>query len=80
MAQTFALPLYLCEVFPEVVVGLERIFDLAKTTASGDRNPRSAVPQDETGRNDLGMDCGCRSVLVSTHLACKYSDDHRYDS
>lgn len=44
MAQTFVLPWYLCEVFPVVVVGSERIFDLAKSTASGNRNPRSAVP------------------------------------
>lgn len=44
MARTSAPPWYLCEVFPVEVVGSESIFDLAKTIASGNQNPRNAVP------------------------------------
>lgn len=80
MARTFALPWYLCEVSLVVVVGSEMIFDLAKTTASGNRNPRSVDPQDGTGHNDLGMDYGYYSVLVSMYQTCKCSGDHHYDS
>lgn len=77
MAQTFALPWYLCELFPVEVGGLERIFGPAREAASGNLNPRGAILWDEAVHNDLEMGYGCYRVLVSMYFG-KCSDGHRY--
>ena len=78
MAQTFALPWYLYEPCPVAGAGWERIFVLAKETATGDPSPRGATRWDETVRNDLKMDYDYYSVLPSVWVAGRYSDDHHY--